>query len=592
MFALNKIMRRKFYELPLLMRNFHSAANAKIEGPFDMPPMPDIHKFLMDHEPLMPANAHFSVLDPRFIRRSVSEMRELFAAIGTTSYSTAPSQGRLLRNLVVFNPRRALLHEIMILLTTTIQLPREKDFVETTSVVFNSTEGQINKAIKRIAEKQIAYEEMLYKEICYYLSGHPLSDIFARLVPPVGSVIHQRIQDGIYQPGHYQASDTLETVLQKILLDDWIRQSYSQEFRNIAKDSIKDFMNAGELSPLKCFSDNNRINLVALPVHADHTRRTIMVAGGPASGKGILTSKLFDKALRGELPRAHFASIEPDRLAAALNTGYEDIAPMYHATILQEESSMIAEGSRDHILSMVRTEGKAPHTFVEMLVPYPDKVDLGTAGGGQFRVYIASADPVAALNGSFRRFREIHRHTPVEYVLGGQKKVSVHLPNMINDKQITGKNIFIEIFNTTMAEDGSLPEKGDSPIAMINLLESKTIISNLPLMYEFIKKEEINPHATNTAMIFFNQPSSFDLLQKLLQEYAQSTLYFANPEVVMSPEKYTKHIYATYEAKTKKLTIVNQEVFNQMMQRPVYREALTYMNTRALYTIEPSVGSM
>lgn len=149
MFRLNERMRRNFYALPNFMRSLHHAANTKMEDLFDMPKMPDIHKFLMGHEPLMPLNAHFSVLDPRFVKRPVSEIRELFAAIGTTSYSVDPSQGRLLRNLVVFNPRRALLHEIMILLTTTIQLPQEKDFEETTFAVFNSAKRQIEKVIER-----------------------------------------------------------------------------------------------------------------------------------------------------------------------------------------------------------------------------------------------------------------------------------------------------------------------------------------------------------------------------------------------------------------------------------------------------------
>lgn len=122
-----------------------------------------------------------------------------------------------------------------------------------------------------------------------------------------------------------------------------------------------------------------------------------MVAGGPASGKGILTTRITTMLKDNNMELKNFAMIAPDRYKLVLqDSNILGTDKSYHGTLTQEECRLIAEECRDRIIQMAK-DTQAPNTFIERLIPHEDKVELGTYGRGKFRVYITSAESMTVI---------------------------------------------------------------------------------------------------------------------------------------------------------------------------------------------------
>lgn len=532
-------------------------------------PLVDIHKFIKGTEQNMPKDACFSILHPDYITRSLQEIKEIYGAIGISSHPIGiKSFERQLKDLVVFRPQRRLLHEIIIQVTTQIQLESDEHFEVLTKAIEKETVKEINDKNPEFEQMRRYYNESAFDAIKDYNFGNS-SDSGTEpneTIREIFQTVNNRVKNGTYKPGLYIPNETLKSVISKIFADDLLKKHYLMHVNEIVASQIKEKLKRGDIQSLKVFKEAEREDiLIALDRYKNEQRLTYMVAGGPASGKGILTQRLAALLKENNMALRNFAMIAPDRYKLVLqdskNLGADK---SYHGTLTQDECRLIATESRDRIMQMARNNS-APNTFIEMLVPYEDKIELGTYSGGRFRVYIASADPIASVDGSFERFKEKGRFVPKEYVLEGQKRVSAYIPKLITDNRNKNKNIRLEIHDTTNAfhEDSA---KYKNPVALIEPADDVVTLFDLTKIFDFIKKTDINPNAENPNKIFSATTSTEELARRLKKDYGQGIIRFVDPSTSITDENIEEKIYAIYDNNTEQLEIKQPAIFNKMME--------------------------
>lgn len=552
-------------------------------------PLLDIHKFVQGLETNMPANANFSILHPSNITRNLLEIREIFNAIGIKNHPIDTKNAeRQLRDLVVLRPKRALLHEIIIQITTQVQLEDDEDFAAVVKSVYKELLEEVNAQSNEFKEMFDKYPIFVNESIETYEAGNPSKNFLEKLIDPIFETVQDNALKGIYIPGK---NETVKSVVGKIITDDLLRKHISLKINEIVEKNIEYKLKMGFLNSLAFYPESEREDIfLGLTRYENEERVTFMVAGGPASGKGILTKRIAAMLKLDNMPLKDFAMIAPDRYKTVLSdSNVLGKDKSFHGTLTQEECRLLAEQCRDRILQMAKMNF-APNTFIEMLVPYEDKVELGTYGGGKFRVYVASTDPVLAVEGSFKRFKDIGRFVPKEYVLEGQSRVSAYIPQLIADNKGKNRDIRLEIHDTT----GTFGDKNTQyrdPIAIIKFKSNTVIIFDLPKMFEFIKKEDINSDTKDSTSIFHKERSISELAAKLIKCYGQGIIQFIDSSSRINSDNIEQKVYAIYNNEIRQIEIINPDVFDKIIRNEIYKETFKKLDVTILEDYKSTIGN-
>jgi len=554
-------------------------------------PLLDIHKFIKDIETNMPKDAHFSLLDPAYITRNITEIREIFSAIGIQNHDATDTNGaaRQLRNLVVFKPERLLLHEVIVQATTQLQIENDNEFKAIVRSLYEKAKQEVQNKNKEFDKAIEYFQDVVKQEISNNKDNYNNSFKFTQLVMPIFKTVAERARDKKYIPGKYIHDETVDSVVSKIIADDLIRKHLAVEINTIVTSHIEEILKLGQFTQLPLYSSSMRQDIfIALTRYTNIEKITFMVAGGPASGKGILTERIAAMLKDNQMEIKNFAMIAPDRYKIVLG-GAESLGKdqSYHGTLTQEECRLIAENCRDRIMEMLKLN-HAPNTFIEMLVPYEDKVELGTYDGGKFRVYVASADPILAVEGSFKRFQEIGRFVPKEYVLEGQKRVSAYIPKFIRENQNKYTDIRLEIHDTTGAFDDPAA-KYRNPVAIIEPSINSVTLFDISKMFDFLKKEDINPNAKSPEEVYAKSSDVKELAKKLKEDYGKGIIIFVDPREGIDHVTQQEKIYALFDGETGYMEITNPEIFDIMLRDNLYKETFQLLDSTVGNSVESTL---
>lgn len=175
-------------------------------------------------------------------------------------------------------------------------------------------------------------------------------------------------------------------------------------------------------------------DLKRLLIYSDQNRKSILVVGGVASGKGSVT-ELQLKFLLAE----GAVEINPD-LYKKLILSDKDIDPKYnleqtrifHGSITHDESSIIFDKIALRWADKAK-QGKAPNLLMDVCRAGNWIIDTASSGNTNVEIHAANLDTEVALRRSFERGKQTGR-MPTEWLLTGHKDQFYTQSNAIKNK--------------------------------------------------------------------------------------------------------------------------------------------------------------
>ncbi len=402
-----------------------------------------------------------------------------------------------LKQLVVFKPKRIVLHKFIVYLVTHQQIS-SKYLVQLKKYFMNLEEIQkfVNDA--NIEFDRVRKEYEIYLDQCYFDDPLELKrePTLQKFVDKVRGVIRGRIANGKCQISPSQA----RRIMRMLVVDELLREDFEPKANNIVEKCFEQIKNtARSLTPLSEleFREN------------DFQRVSWAVVGGPAAGKSTLKRELKIQA--------PVCEINPDDYKLLLYSKGSKNASLVH-----EESSFIA----DQIMKALKTMPKRPDVLLDVVKSSEDKMDILAEGGATLHLTIATCEAEEAINRAYNRatksenLEDLGRFVPTKEILLGHKKESLILPAVIRKYRIN-----LILFDTSNPGKPIL-------IARLETGQEQLKIYRLSLFLKFIRKALINEYATHKDQVYL-YPFDGKMIYKELMRYIDEgvTLSFFKEEI-------------------------------------------------------------
>ena len=217
-------------------------------------------------------------------------------------------------------------------------------------------------------------------------------------------------------------------------------------------------------------------------------RKSILVTGGAASGKGTIT-KQQRLALDNDV-----LELNPDlykKLLLAMSDNPEEIK--LHGSLTHQESSMVFDRIIDYWVTLAKN-GKAPHTLIDVARAgawIRWKLSVST----QIEVHTPVLPILEALTRSYDRGIRTGRFMPTEMLIQTHKdQVSINLAAMISGCTFT-------FYDTRVNFNKALPL-----VAQFFPTDKHLSIYDFSLMMEYFKKSTLNSNSMDTASLCKRTP--------------------------------------------------------------------------------------
>lgn len=259
--------------------------------------------------------------------------------------------------------------------------------------------------------------------------------------------------------------------------------------------AYKDLAKQGDFSRESVSQLLDSAGLDKLPTVPQDKHITMMVTGGPATGKTALMDRLgqsnpqvFDNS----------AKINPDDYKAILadpaiyGTGYADIAHREGSAL----TNKIMGRLKDNI-----AEGNAPNIVLDVVSPNKVRMDLALQSS-QLVVVQGTLDPAKAVERSYERGKPkvdpitgettLGRQTPTEIVLEGAQKVAKTTPDFFDHP-----NVEMRIYDTDV-EYGKPPKL----VAQWDPDEKHMIVHNPDAFMNMVERQNMNIKAESPDQLY------------------------------------------------------------------------------------------
>jgi hypothetical protein len=482
--------------------------------------------------------------------QKLPELQQLFTAFGTDQYEKSY---RTLAKLVVFNPERTTLHEIMKMLICSARIANEDDLIHQTLKIYKMTTSPLNKILnEKVLEYLIPSNQKIANELItqYQMEDETKKNEWLS-IHPIWTFVEKRMNS---KNDKFKEAKTmqLKSIVTQIVADDLTREFIQTQVKIYVNSIFKKLFETGELEQL--------------PTNYEYPL-TIMTIGPPGSGKSTLIGRLSQYYKNNfELIKSKMSVLTADRLRAVLqelsNLG-TDIKS--YGCLTQHEAISIYDDILIQLADL-RNQGKMIQAFFESVFVYDNHVHAALSNNGKFELYLTFTDVLKLIERNRARFEEKgKRYVPDDAILKGAQTVSDKLPGFIKDYQET--NIRITICDTDKMKLDS-PELY-IPIAVFDLNKNKLLLVDIQSMLDFIKQSEININAKDISQIFPipNNISLSALAVKFKKLYGQCEIHFIDyqEKTPLQSEKLELQAYAIYSAGN--LTIRQPKIFSTIIQK-------------------------
>ncbi len=470
--------------------------------------------------------------------------------------------GLSVKELVVFKPDRMVIHEMLILALTRIQV--DDNLLKQIILDENSAPAFIKNIKDQIKGLSVQFEEQR-KQFEFYaeflLANARAITKTDRQDKEVGQLIQkfeekikQRMNSGLYDP----PLSEYRTVLKWLVADELLRKQNLNVILKIVKEGFDNGLKGNELRRLT-LKDNN-------------ARRVYFIVGGPASGKSSLLRDM-------KLDTKDWCVINPDNYKRFLLTGDEN--HQLRASMTHEESSYIATKTVDRLSEMIVDEkgvANVPDIILDVVKSSDDLLRKMATHGPIVTLYVASCPVEMAVQRAFERARDeksvdYGRYVPTEIILEGHKEESVLLPRVL----------FLNNQNTYICDTSKEGAFDSKIVAFMDTHSHNLIIYNWHSFLSFAKKSLIHGKARSVEDVYtkniqeFNGEDYLNLILKYLS-YSATHLVFVKPKTAASVESENYAEFSGSEFVIRDLNYFrtlfnNQKVFLEFLQA-----LLTHLN--------------
>ncbi|WP_454784186.1 hypothetical protein [Legionella sp. WA2024007413] len=243
-------------------------------------------------------------------------------------------------------------------------------------------------------------------------------------------------------------------------------------------------------------------------------RFTVLMAGGPGSGKSI-TTESFALQLQQQTGYAldELALLTVDRKRTIY---YEDecvkAAPKrYIGALTHTEAVVTYNMSGEFLTRRMDQNKKVPNVFKEMCNIWPKWLDIGLKKDGTYLITVSTRKPENAVDGVIQRGISNNDFiTPPEYVLNSYRSVSERFPVVIQENQ--SKKVIISVVNNEMAiekkfsrkEEQETDTEDNKPAVVVDCETNTIYVINLPQYMDFLNQSQLNSKATSVQELYEN----------------------------------------------------------------------------------------
>ncbi|KTD60901.1 coiled-coil protein [Legionella santicrucis] len=339
-------------------------------------------------------------------------------------------------------------------------------------------------------------------------------------------------------------SELTELAVRRVA-DALLKQEMDTTLSTIAEEKIESLIEQGKLEALPLVSAidaNTFIGVPESPLKSYPDRFTVLMAGGPGSGKSI-TTESFALQLQQQtgysLDELALLTVDRKRTIYYDDDCVKGTHKKHIGTLTHDEAVVTYNMSGEFLSRRMDQNKKVPNVFKEMCNIWPTWLDIGLKKDGTYLITVSTRKPEKAVEGVIKRGIENNDFiTPPEYVLNSYRSVSERFPQVIQENQ--SKKVIISVVNNELAIENKFnkeqeQELEDNKPAVVVDCETNTIyIVNLLQYVDFINQSQLNSKATSAQELYENADLSIATSIKRAidpSKFGSTKIAFVRPDI-------------------------------------------------------------
>lgn len=309
-----------------------------------------------------------------------------------------------------------------------------------------------------------------------------------------------------------------------------------------------------------------------IPMVLPSERMTYMICGAPATGKGVLTTRLITQ--KG-LNLAETCRIQPDEWHHLLKTvgesTYLGLDQRYHGTLLREETLIIRNIITDSLLQRIKSHQRVPHCFMEMIIPTPERMAFATMGGGNLKCYLTAHNNLTkVVEGSLDRYNKTGRLVWPAAIVQSFHDVGRLSPDIIR-WIITNQqgSVKLEVHDMTYIHE----ERGSSstkPIYTVDSNNGKVVIYDLENKLRSYSKKFIDVKSKDSEGLYLKSMEKHlkEIVIAFKEDYQGviENIVLIDPKLDVTKNNHHDQVIYAHFTKDGELVINNQEIYDRVIK--------------------------
>lgn len=297
--------------------------------------------------------------------------------------------------------------------------------------------------------------------------------------------------------------------------DELLKQEMDRRLYEITEGKIDSLLGIGKFESLPLVSAieaNTFIGTPEKPISSYPDRFTVLMAGGPGSGKSITTESFalqLEKQTGYSLEELALLTVDRKRTIYYDDECVKKTHRKHIGTLTHEEAVVTYNMSGEFLSRRMDQNKKVPNVFKEMCNIWNSWLDIGLKKDGTYLITISTRKPEKAVDGVIKRGIENNDFvTPPEYVLNSYRSVSERFPSVIHENM--SKKVVLSVVNNELAIEKKFSDQPDEvvednkPSVVVDCETNTIYIISLPQYVDFLNHSQINPKATHANELYEN----------------------------------------------------------------------------------------
>lgn len=365
--------------------------------------------------------------------------------------------------------------------------------------------------INMVSERQ-KYLDWVYRELhdAGLQQQHPqLHKHFHKLK----AELLKRREDGIIDASDFGIS---ELAMIRVA-DELLKKEVDERIYTVSESVIEFLLKQGKYEALPLLSAVHANTFIGVPENAPTSypdRFTVLMAGGPGSGKSI-TTESFALQLQQQtgysLDELALLTVDRKRTIYYEDECVKGAHKKHIGTLTHAEAVVTYNMSGEFLTRRMDQNKKVPNVFKEMCNVWPKWLDIGLKKDGTYLITVSTRKPEKAVDGVIQRgIANNDFITPPEYVLNSYRSVSERFPSVIQENR--SKKVIISVVNNELAIERKFSRQQDQesdlednkPAVVVDCETNTIYVISLPQYMDFINQSQLNTKATSAQELFDN----------------------------------------------------------------------------------------